>query len=73
MSSLKKPESEKKQKVIVSMNPKVVQALNYFSEMVHLPKSLIVNIALSQYLKRNNSKAKKLLKNMNCLTITIDD
>ena len=70
----KKPESEKKQNVTFAMNPKMVQALNYFSEMVHLPKSIIISLALSQYLEkkdefRNNPKVKELLKDTDFYTV----
>lgn len=60
-------ELDKKQNITFSLNPKTIQALNYFSEMVHLPKSIVVSIAISQYLEKkyefkNNPKVKELLK-----------
>lgn len=67
-------ETEKKQNVTFSLNPKTVKALNYFSEIVHLPKSIIVSIALSQYLEkksefRNNPKVRELLKDTDFYTV----
>ena len=67
-------ELDKKQNITFSLNPKTIQALNYFSEMVHLPKSIVVSIAINQYLEkkdnfRNNPKVKELLKDMDFYTI----
>lgn len=36
------------------LHPKTIQALDYFSEMVNLSKSVIVSLALSQYLEKKN-------------------
>ena len=60
-------ELDKKQNITFSLNRKTIQALNYFSEIVHLPKSIVVSIAISQYLEKkyefkNNPKVKELLK-----------
>ena len=56
------------------LSPKTIQALDYFSEMVNLSKSVIVSLALSQYLEkkdefRNNPKVKELLKDTDFYTV----
>ena len=70
----KKLESERKKAVSLMLSPKTIQALDYFSEMVHLSKSVIVSLALSQYLEkkdefRNNPKVKELLKDTDFYTV----
>lgn len=74
MPSPKVKESERKRNVTFTLSPKMILAIDLFAEQVHLSKSVIVNIALSQYLKskdtfRNNLKVKELLKDMDFLTI----
>lgn len=69
----KTKESEKKKTVSLMLHPKTIQALDYFSEMVHLSKSVIVSIAINQYLEkkdefRNNPKVKELLKDTDFYT-----
>ena len=56
-----------KMKVCISDSENVYKALNIFSESVHLSKSDIISIAVSNYLIqkdefKNNPKAKELLK-----------
>ena len=74
MTRPKKIESERKKAVSLMLSPKTIQALNYFAEMVHLSKSVIVSLALSQYLEKkyefkNNPKVKELLKDTDFYTV----
>lgn len=67
-------ESEKKKTVCIMFEPKVIEALTLYSEMLHAPKSFIIATALKQYLNgkeefRNNPKIKKILKESDFLTI----
>ncbi len=53
--------------VTIRLSNKMLQAIELFSEQVHLSKSVIVQLALSKYLEekdefRNNPKARELLK-----------
>ena len=57
----------------IRLSNKMIQAIELFSEQVHLSKSIIIQLALSKYLEskdefRNNPKAKELLKDTDFFT-----